>query len=242
MYEDISEVVFHEPDVRKHGTHNQKTHGRGGGGSSGGGSGPFKTLQAFIESEYPDGYATRGPLYDQRMEESMSQKPEYGQEFVNEYVNDPQGVNVKLRADEEMAMMEFRSGNLIKGLDETMERTPNIKEPIVVYRGISSEASVDPIFEDLEVGDVFQDAGFASTSLDPFIAASAAGINYRFPTAEGVVFRISVPAQSEGIYPNSFIGNLGEFANEVEFLLPRGSKFKVNAMEGRVWDVEVVND
>jgi hypothetical protein len=239
LYVDDNEIEIVE-SVKKHGSHNQKTHGRKGGG--GGSSGPFETLQAFIASEYPDGYQTRGTLFDQRMEQSMSQRPEYGQEFVYEYVNQPNGVNVKLRMDTEAAEMEFRSGNLIKGLDETMVRTPNIKEPIIVYRGITSEASTDPIFEDLAVGDVFQDAGFASTSLDPFVAASAAGINYRFPTAEGVVFRISVPAQSEGIYPNSFIGNLGEFANEVEFLLPRDSRFKVNSIEGRVWDVEVVND
>ena len=239
MYEDISEVVFHEPDVKKHGSHNQKTHGRGGGGAK---SGPFETLQAFMASEYPDGYATRGELFDQRMEQSMSQRPEYGQEFVNEYVNQPRGVNSKLRADREMAEMEFQSGNLIKGLDETMKRTPNIKEPIVVYRGIDLGGSGDPIFDDLEVGDVFQDDGFASTSLDPFVAANAAGLSYQFPSDDGIVFRISVPAQSEGIYPNSFIGNLGEFANEVEFLLPRESKFRVNSKEGVVWDVEVVND
>jgi hypothetical protein len=208
--------------ITKHGTHDQKTHGRkGGGGASGG-----------------ETYNTKKPLTTKEMIElSTSQSPEYGFDTVSTYVNDPQGVNVKLRADREMAEMEFRSGNLIAGLDETMVRTPNITRSITVYRGLDAD-SVEG-FDNLEPGDIFSDAGFVSTSLDSQIAVTFAD---RFMKPDGVVLEINVPANTEGIFPNSWLSDTSNtFFNEFEFLLPRDAQFKVISTEGKVWKLEVTN-
>jgi len=235
MYQDISEVVFSEPDVKKHGTHNQKTHGGKGGGGSGNSGEPSNPL-AIFQGVLAD--LEKKPLTTEEMIElSTSQSPEYGFDAVSTYVNDPQGVNVKLRADQEMAEMEFRSGNLIKGLDETMVRTPNITRSITVYRGLDAD-SVEG-FDTLEPGDIFSDAGFVSTSLDSGIAIKFAD---RFMQTDGVVLEINVPRNSEGIFPNSWLSETSNtFFNEFEFLLPRDSQFKVISTEGRVWKLEVTN-
>ena len=234
-YEDISEVVFTYADVQKHGSHNQKTHGNKGGGS---GSETFNTLEAF------DTFV-RGTENSEELEKlTTSQKPEYGHSAVNDYVNNSAGLNSALRADEDFA--EERYGNLISELDETMVRAPNITSPITVYRGIRGGDDFPPELEGLEVGDVFFDSAFVSTSLSPTSALGFAGI-YNADSTHGIVLEIAVPANSEGIFPNSWLGTGGmgpssnNFASELEFLLPRNSGFKVISNEGKVWKVEVVD-
>lgn len=230
-YEDVSEVVFNYAGVTKHGTHNQKTHGRKGGGGAN-----FTNLNDFLVEEPT-------PTDAELVEITTSQSPEYGQKAVYDYVNtDGMQLNRSLRADEEGTMQ--RNGAKVLELDETMARTPNITRPITVYRGIQSgEGDMPPEFEDLEVGDVFTDAGFVSTTLDPVTAADF-GLAGNPVADQGTVFRISVPANSEGIFPNSWLG-LSEDGNsaagEWEFLLPRGSSFRVISREGKVWNLEVVD-
>lgn len=232
-YDDVTEVVFNYANVNKHGTHNQKTHaGRRGGG----GGADFADLRDF-ESQEPQ------LTNDELKEITTSQNPEYGQQAVYDYVNtNGMFLNRALRSDEEGAMRDY--GSKISELDETMARTPNITESITVYRGVGGGDNMPPEFEDLQVGDVFSDAGFVSTSLDPSTAASFGGSGQRSPENQGTVFRINVPANSEGIFPNSWLG-LGKDGNsaaaEWEFLLPRGSAFKVLSVEGKVWNLEVTN-
>jgi hypothetical protein len=234
-YEDISEVVFTYADVQKHGSHNQKTHGRKGGGS---GSETFNTLEAF------DTFVRGTDNYEELEKLTTSQKPEYGHSAVNDYVNNSAGLNSALRADEDFA--EERYGDLISELDETMVRAPNITSPITVYRGIRGGDDMPPELEELEVGDVFFDSAFVSTSLSPTSALGFAGI-YNADSTHGIVLEIAVPANSEGIFPNSWLGTGGSslssnnFASELEFLLPRNSGFKVISNEGKVWKVEVVD-
>jgi hypothetical protein len=234
MYEDISEVVFHEPDVKKHGSHNQKTHG-GKGGGSGGQS--FDTLGAFEASvRDPE---NKYPSYEELLAITASQKPEYGQSAVYGYVNDSSQVNRALRIDPDEAEQIY--GNVISELDETMVRTPNITSAITVYRGVRGGDDLPPEFEELEAGDVFSDSAFVSTSLSPTSALGFAGV-YNAPNTQGLVFEISVPANSEGIFPNSWLGtDRNNFASELEFLLPRDSQFKVISTEGVVWKLEIIN-
>jgi hypothetical protein len=215
--------------VQKHGSHNQKTHGgKGGGGAN------YTNLNDFLLNEPT-------PSDAELKEITTSQKPEYGQQAVYDYVNtNGMFFNRALRADEEGTMNTY--GAKIRELDETMSRTPNITKGITVYRGIQSgEDDMPPEFEDLQVGDVFSDAGFVSTSLDPATAATF-GLAGNPIANQGTVFRIDVPANSEGIFPNSWLGVSDNSASgEWEFLLPRGSSFKVNSKEGKVWNLEVVN-
>jgi hypothetical protein len=229
--------------ILKHGSHNQKTHGGKGGGGSGGES--FNTLDAF--ETFVRDPENKYPSYEELLELSASQKPEYGQSAVYGYVNDSSQVNRALRIDPEDAEQIY--GNVISELDETMVRTPNITNAITVYRGVRGGDDMPPEFEELEVGDVFSDSAFVSTSLSPTSALGFAGVystqgSTGAPSTQGIVFEISVPANSEGIFPNSWLGTGGmgssnNFASELEFLLPRDSQFKVLSTEGVVWKLEV---
>jgi len=220
--------------ILKHGTHDQKTHAGRRGGS---GSQTFSTLDAFETSvRNPE---NNYPSYEEMLELSTSQKPEYGQSAVFGYVNDSRGVNNTLR--ENPASAERAYGNLISEMDETMVRTPNITQSITVYRGVRGGDELPESFQDLEEGDVFSDSAFVSTSLSPTSALGFAGI-YNAPETQGVVFEIKVPANSEGIFPNSWLGTDGNnFASELEFLLPRDTQFKVISTEGKVWKLEIEN-
>jgi hypothetical protein len=230
-------AILENMNVEKHGTHDQKTHAGRRGGT---GSQTFDTLGAFTETL---NNLENRPLSDEEMYElSGSQNPEYGQSAVFAYVNNSRGLNSALRADEEFAEQTY--GSLISELDETMARTPNITRSITVYRGVSGGTDLPEVFETMEEGDIFSDSAFVSTSLDPNAAIGFAGGFDAGPEDQGIVFEIGVPANSEGIFPNSWLGvdlEDNSFASELEFLLPRDSQFKLLSREGKVWKVGVVN-
>lgn len=166
---------------------------------------------------------------------TTSQNPEYGQSAVFEYVNNSNSLNMALRADADFANEQF--GPLIRDLDETMSRTPNITESITVYRGLAGGDNLPEGFDGLQAGDVFSDSAFVSTSLSPNSA-----IDFAIRGDSGIVFEIKVPANSEGIFPNSWLGiDDNDFFDEFEFLLPRDSQFKVISAEGKVWRMELTN-
>lgn len=223
--------------VEKHqaGKHDQKTHagGRGGGRT-------FDTLGDFRETFRDDGSGTL--TLEEIYELSASQKPEYGQGAVFEYINNPKELNTALRANPALAEQTY--GSLISELDETMARTSNITQSITVYRGVSAERGLPEVFQNLEEGDLFSDSAFISTSLDPRTAIGFAGGFDAALADQGIVFEINVPVNSEGIFPNSWLGadlEDNSFASELEFLLPRNSQFKVLSTKGKVWKLEVSN-
>jgi hypothetical protein len=126
---------------------------------------------------------------------------------------------------------------LIAGLDGAIESAPLTKEPMTVYRGIKGNGL--DFFEGLKKGDIFTDRGFVSTSLDTNVATkfSVQGSMY-----QGIVMRMRLPAGTAGLFPTSVTGLTSLSSREAEFLLPRDSKFKILNNEGKVWDVELVND
>ena len=228
--------------ISKHapGKHDQKTHAGGRGGT---GSQTFSSLNVFYETLND---LENKPLSDEEMLElSTSQKPEYGQGAVFEYVNNSTGVNNALRDNPESAEQIY--GNLISELDETMVRTPNITRSITVYRGVRGgdnefDDNLPEVFRNIETGDVFSDSAFVSTSLSPTQGLDFAGI-LNEPDTHGIMLEIKVPRNSEGIFPNSWLGTEdNRFADELEFLLPRNSQFKVLSKEGKVWKLEVTNE
>jgi len=127
---------------------------------------------------------------------------------------------------------------IIAGLDGAIEYAPPLDTPITVYRGIKGNAL--DFFEPLKVGDVYTDKGFSSTSLDPKIGAKFA--NSESGYYQGIVFRMKLPVGTKGVFPSSVTGIESQFSREAEYLLPRDSKFRVLTNQGKVWDVEVVND
>lgn len=124
----------------------------------------------------------------------------------------------------------------IENLDKLISATPKTGG-FTVYRGvknINDQDSGNP-FRQLNQGDIFQDSAFVSTTLDPMVALQMGGLS-------GIIFKIEVPPNTAGIFPNSFLGEKNTFSHEMEFLLPRMAKFEVMSGEGKVWEMRVVNE
>lgn len=131
-------------------------------------------------------------------------------------------------------------------IDDAMKKSKPLGRDITVYRGVKTSEAFDrqkeakDFFNELEDGDEFSDLAFTSTTLDPRVAANFANLSSS-PDEQGILFRINVPNSTTGIFMNSVSAKAG-FNSEMEFLLPRGSKFKVLRKAGKVWDLEVIND
>lgn len=125
----------------------------------------------------------------------------------------------------------------IDGMDSAIKAVPATITPMTVYRGIKGNGL--DFFESLNAGDVFTDKGFFSTTLDTNIATkfSVAGSMY-----QGIVMRLNLPIGTKGLFTSSVTGLQAPSSREAEFVLPRNSSFKVLNNQGKVWDVEVVNN
>jgi len=222
--------------VMKHQSHDQQSHGNWA--SEGGASKIVNNLQLWNESELSK-FSSSQENQNYLNEKMLSQvengfqadsfkkvvrtyQGAYGRE-INEALRDP-------------LISEEQWQDDIDGLDNAIKAAPGVSEPTIVYRGIRGNGL--DFFNSLKSGDVFQDKGFISTTLDTQIA-------FDFATAgnlyEGVVMKIKLPIGSKGLFPAGVTGL--DFAGyESEFILPRDSKLKIVNNEGKVWDVEVVND
>lgn len=118
-------------------------------------------------------------------------------------------INNKLRSSKGKEVSET-----IKNMDKAFKKAPALTEDLVVRRGVGSSGGV---FDKLQTGDVFQDHGFVSTSAKP-------GGGFSKSTS----IHIRVPKGAKGIYMDS---KLSLHSSEREFLLPRGSKFRVTGVK-----------
>jgi hypothetical protein len=223
-------------NFQKHQDHDQSSHGNWAGES--GASKIVNNLQLWNESELSK-FSSSQENQNYLNEKMLSQvengfqadsfkkvvrtyQGAYGRE-INEALRDP-------------LISEEQWQDDIDGLDNAIKAAPGVSEPTIVYRGIRGNGL--DFFNSLKSGDVFQDKGFISTTLDTQIA-------FDFATAgnlyEGVVMKIKLPIGSKGLFPAGVTGL--DFAGyESEFILPRDSKLKIVNNKGKVWDVEVVND
>jgi len=221
-----------EEDVLKHGTHNQKTHGSWATGET------VSDINEWNKAEmakFPSREAREAYLLDHILSQRMEGFT--GKEFhravdayqtahgyaINEALRDPQ-------------ISEDGFQEWIDGMDRAIASAPLTKEEMTVYRGIKGNGL--DFFEGLKKGDVYTDKGFTSTTLDTDVA-TIFSTNSMY---QGIVLRMKLPAGTEGLYPTSVLGLSSISSREAEFVLPRDSKFKVLNNEGKVWDVEVVND
>jgi hypothetical protein len=234
-------IVRFQPGLKpvvKHqsGNHDQESHGNWAG--EGGTSKIVNNLQLWNENElskFSSSQENQNYLNEKMLSQVengfqadsfkkvvRSYQGAYGRE-INEALRDP-------------LISEEQWQDDIDGLDNAIKAAPGVSEPTIVYRGIRGNGL--DFFNSLKSGDVFQDKGFISTTLDTQIA-------FDFATAgnlyEGVVMKIKLPIGTKGLFPAGVTGL--EFAGyESEFILPRDSKLKIVNNKGKVWDVEVVND
>jgi len=230
--EDFESMFAQALVVAKHGEHDQKTHGNWATGSE-----TVTDLKAWSDAEVAKlGSDSDKEIYfmdrilSQRVKDSpFKQAVSTYQSLLgytmNEALRDP------LISTDNVA-------TIIASLDGAIEYAPPLNTPITVYRGVKGNGL--DFFESKRVGDVYTDKGFSSTSLDPKIAAKFA--NSESSYYQGLVFRMKLPVGTKGVFPSSVTGIESQFSREAEYLLPRDSKFRILSNEGRVWDVEVVND
>ncbi len=151
-------------------------------------------------------------------------------------------INDQLR-DSSVPEKSFVTDKIDK-IDKAINDAPPLKDPVIAYRGIANQGVMGSFFfNKLKVGDTFQDLGFVSTTLNPKIAATFAGqkeIVYGKTPVEkqGMILQFHLPKGTKGLFPNPFIK--GDPWAEYEFILPRGSKFKVTQIRGKIIDVEIV--
>ena len=106
----------------------------------------------------------------------------------------------------------------IAALDKLLEQTPKTKEAITLYRAATIDTSL------LAPGSIIQDAGFASSSMNPETAAF-------FGLRKGTTrILINVPRGSTMAALNE-VGQKSLMTSEVEMLLPRNSKFRVTGQK-----------
>lgn len=106
----------------------------------------------------------------------------------------------------------------VEALDRYIAATPPLKEDLVVHRGFGSSSSL----LQQPVGTVFQDDGYVSTSLSSKVAQ---GFVSGGPFNDKIVAEIKVPRGRKGAFLSPIDAHYG--GEEAEFLLPRGSQFKI---------------
>lgn len=174
------------------------------------------------------------PVIGGRAGLSDSDADEWGEAFHGRYVDGlPAGdvqriadyktlayreVNAALRSGERMGKDDAAVADV---LDRAISGAPVLKGELTLFRGLSDEAIAT--LGGLRPGTTFSDKAFVSTSLNPNAASLFAN------EEEGGVFvRIRAPVGTRGLYADTGrVRREGRTQNEREFILPRGSRFRV---------------
>lgn len=139
-------------------------------------------------------------VMDQNTWRDLSPEDEPLYEGWNNYVRSGyRGMNGALRGTEPMTSS---NADFIRGLETYIDQSPTTREDLLLWRGVKGDPGIN-------VGDVFTEPGFLSTSLDPEQARSFARLD------SGIIFRIRAPQGA-----NAVIGMLPER----EVLFQRGTR------------------
>jgi hypothetical protein len=224
----------YQGDVLKHGEHDQKTHGNWASGNYDNLADWFKDEVKVFESETDKELYFMEKLFSQRIKGFTEMAhPEFAG-AINAYQSQlGYEINEALR-DPQISDDGYKS--TIDLLDKAMETAPALSEELIAYRGVNGDGS--KFFQNLKVGDTWEDKGYTSTTIDAGVAQQ-----FGHTSIDGLVFRMKLPAGTKGIFPSGYhepAYGWTPSTTEAEFLLPRDSKFRVVAQRGKVWDVELV--
>lgn len=142
-----------------------------------------------------------------------------GFKVLNRYLRDG------LRPDDTPDKVEFAK-KLVAPIDSALGKS-KLPDNIIVYRGVDD---VFDGYEDLQslVGTVYEDDGYSSTSL--FNKSSFKNKKYQLI--------INIPSNSKGAYLSSL--SAFDKSDELEVLLPRGSRFHIDAIIGNTLKVTLL--
>ena len=178
--------------------------------------------------------------YQQKVDPSFVERskivPEQAQEALRIYKgNMYEEINDVLRnpmaARESLSGIEFDSFmGYVNNIDTAINLAPSLPQQITTYRGIAGR--VIERFDNMNIGTIFQDDAFVSSTLDANVASRFAT---RYAPATGRIIEIISPKGQKGIMLDSFLGG-----SEQEWLLPRGLKYEVLSKQDNVIRVRVL--
>ena len=129
---------------------------------------------------------------------------------------------------------------LVPVLDKIIADAPKTDKPIVVFKGIRDNRTMQRILK-LGVGGEYLDVAFAATSVSPEKASS-------FKFRENRLVKILVPAGTSALavpltelFGDDALGRELQKATEQEILLPRNSKFKIVEIDDDYITVELLD-
>ena len=156
--------------------------------------------------------------------ESITEYGGYGYKDLNSSLRESKSMDIDQSAKD--GEIDQHSLKYIRGLDDYIaSRATPTDQDIVIYRGSTSK--LNPIWE-LNVGGVFRDFGFVSTSISSAKARE-------FKSSEGTMMEIELPKGSRAIFMNAS-GAEHNHKEEKEVLLPRGSRFEILGFKGSGYD------
>lgn len=111
--------------------------------------------------------------------------------------------------------------DLVRQIDSAMDKSSGITSKSVLYRGIDNIKSFPAgFFNGVVAGKTFTEKAYTSTSFN------VQGFNSRFGNSD-VVLKIVAPAGTKGVPMHRGHGKTTGVEYEKEFLLPRGTTYKV---------------
>jgi hypothetical protein len=112
--------------------------------------------------------------------------------------------------------------NHIRNLNSAIAKGKPTDIDVIGFRGVGG-----PVAAQMKPGTVFADKGFVSTSFSHSVAESFAPSGGRAGT--GKVLEIHIPKGSRGVY----VGRVVPARSEMEFLLPRNARFRIDGTSER---------
>jgi superfamily I DNA/RNA helicase/DNA polymerase III epsilon subunit-like protein len=139
---------------------------------------------------------------------------------------------------------------ITESMDKLFDAAPTLAEDIMLYRGVHSEYS-DELMRSYEVGDMFTDLGFSSTTLSRGQAEDFTDYGedeYDEDTEKPkLLLEIIAPEGTRAIHVPAYLGSSTSHPDENEVLLDRGTTFRVisktESVDGttKIMRVAVVN-
>ena len=108
-------------------------------------------------------------------------------------------------------------------IDDDFDNAPPLARTMILYRGLHSEYS-DELMDSYEVGDLFTDDAYSSTTTDRTLAKEWAGDESYSPR---LLLEIVAPEGTQAINMNAYLGGYSQHSHEDEVLLDRGTTFRV---------------